>query len=99
MSNEEKIDFNVMLDIAHDNQKKQMEIKLEELKTKHAPMIDSIFDYYLLERDKQEFKNEFHSIVTSWYLQDTIKAKIWIEENNKAINTEHEMQLRYDIWF
>ena len=96
MSNEEKIDFNVMLDIAHDNQKKQMEIKLEELKTKHAQMIDSIFDYYLLERDKQEFKDEFHSIVTSWYLQDTIKAKIWIEENNKAINTEHEMQLRMD---
>ena len=97
MSNEEKIEFNVMLDIAQEEQEKRDKDIINQLKTKHAPMIDGIFEHYL-GLDKQEFKNEFYTIVTTWYLQAPHgTAKVWIEENNKAIETEHEMQLRYDI--
>ena len=97
MSNEEKIEFNVMLDIAQEEQEKKMNTALHELKTIHSPMIDTIFDYFLKELDKHEFKDEFYRIVTAWYLQDPIQAKIWVEENNKEIESRHEMQLRYDI--
>ena len=98
MSNEEKIEFDTMLDIAQEEQEKRDKDIISQLKTKHAPMIDGIFDYFLLILGKQEFKDEFYRIVTSWYLQAPHgTAKVWIEENNKAIETEHEMQLRYDI--
>ena len=97
MTNNEKIEFNVMLDIAQEQQEKRMNTALNELKTIHSPMINTIFDYFLKELDEHEFKDEFYRIVTRWYLQDPIRAKIWIEENNKEINTREEMQLRYEI--
>ena len=97
MSNEEKIDFNVMLDIAQEEQEKKMNTALHELKTIHSKMIDNIFEYFIEEIDKPSFKQEFYTIVSKWYLQDPIQAKIWVEENNKEIESRNEMQLRYDI--
>ena len=97
MSNEEKIEFNVMLDIAQEEQEKKMNTALHELKTIHSAMIDNIFEYFIEVIDKPSFKQEFYTIVSKWYLQDPIQAKIWVEENNKEIESRHEMQLRYDI--
>ena len=97
MANEEKIGFDVMLDIAQEEQEKKMNTALHELKTIHSAMIDTIFDYFIEEIDKPSFKQEFYTIVSKWYLQDPIQAKIWVEENNKEIESRHEMQLRYDI--
>ena len=97
MSNEEKIEFNVMLDIAQEEQEKKMNTALHELKTIHSAMIDNIFEYFIEVIDKPSFKQEFYTIVSKWYLQDPIQAKIWVEENNKEIESRHESQLRYDI--
>jgi len=96
MSNEEKIEFNVMLDIAQEEQDKRMKEYVNKLQVL-SPIIDNIFEYFIEVIDKPSFKQEFYTIVSKWYLQDPIQAKIWIEENNKEIESRHESQLRYDI--
>jgi hypothetical protein len=96
MSNEEKIGFDVMLDIAQEEQDKRMKEHVNKLQVL-SPIIDNIFEYFIEVIDKPSFKQEFYTIVSKWYLQDPTQAKIWIEENNKEIESRHESQLRYDF--